>query len=222
MRRETTALELMDDPECDPARLNRTYAQFRTVNALVSGWRRVYRGRLRPRLERSRENTLLDIGFGGGDVPRAIAAWAVRDGFALRVTAIDPDPRAHAFVSAQPPTPGVSFERASSAELDGRFDLVTSNHVLHHLDGPALAGLLADSARLGRYSVHNDLARSRLAVSAYAVATRPLRRGSFLHEDGTLSIRRSFTAAELRAAAPGWRVDTLLPYRLLLSHEEAR
>ncbi|NQX28424.1 methyltransferase domain-containing protein [Microbacteriaceae bacterium VKM Ac-2854] len=212
----------MDDPECDPARLDRTYAQFRTVNALVSGWRRVYRSRLRPRLERDRENTLLDIGFGGGDVPRALAGWARRDGFALQVTAIDPDPRAHAFVSAQPPTPGVHFERASSAELDGRFDLVTSNHVLHHLDPAGLDELLADSERLGRYCVHNDLARSRVAYSAYSVATRPLRRGSFLHDDGALSIRRSFTAAELRAAAPGWRVETLAPYRLLLSHEESR
>lgn len=220
-RRETDALELMDDPECDPDRLQRTYAQFRVVNALVAGWRRVYRTRIRPRLSAERGNTLLDIGFGGGDVPRALAGWARRDGFRLEITAIDPDPRAHAFVATRPPTPGVAFVHATSSEIDGRFDVVTSNHVLHHLDD--LDDFLADSARLGRFVVHNDLARSALAHAAYGIATRPLHRGSFLHYDGALSIRRSYTAAELlHAAPPGWRIEAMPPYRLLLMHEDPR
>ncbi|NQX12510.1 methyltransferase domain-containing protein [Microbacteriaceae bacterium VKM Ac-2855] len=218
--RETVELEAMDDPDCDLRRLTRTYEQFRLVNALVSRWRAIYRTRIRPRLERGRENTLLDIGFGGGDVPRALAGWARRDGFALRITAIDPDPRAQAFVAAQPATLGVEFRPVLSSEVEGSFDIVTSNHVLHHLAAPELAALLADSERLGRYSVHNDLHRSRLAYGVYAVATRPAHGGSLIHEDGLLSIRRSYTAGELRAVAPsGWRVERVRPYRLLLTHE---
>ena len=41
--------------------------------------------------------------------------------------------------------------------------------------------------------------------------------GSYIRQDGLTSIRRSYTAAELRAAAPpGWTVARRVPYRNLL------
>ncbi|RIJ51954.1 methyltransferase, partial [Clavibacter lycopersici] len=96
-RRDTGLTELMDDPDCDPAALDRTYARFPVVNRVVAGWRGVYRSRIRPLLSADRETTLLDIGSGGGDVPLSLARWARRDGLRLSVTGIDPDPRAAAF-----------------------------------------------------------------------------------------------------------------------------
>jgi len=228
--RETEALELMDDPACDEVLLARTYAQSRVVNALVAGWRTIYRRRIRPLLSADRTTSLLDVGSGGGDVPRALARWAGRDGLRLEVTAVDPDPRAHAFATdpaRATPRDGrdrVRFRRATSTELVAageRFDVVTSNHVLHHLDPPALATLLADSARLARVLVvHDDIARSRFAYAAYGLATSPWSGRSFVHHDGLLSIRRSYRRAELVAAVPpSWRVVPMLPSRLLLLHE---
>ena len=41
--RAADAVEQMDLPGCDPARLDRTYAQFALVNRAVSGWRGIYR-----------------------------------------------------------------------------------------------------------------------------------------------------------------------------------
>jgi 2-polyprenyl-3-methyl-5-hydroxy-6-metoxy-1,4-benzoquinol methylase len=223
-RRETSALELMDDPECDLTALRATYRHFALVNRLVSGWRAVYRSRLRPLLDKAGPLTLLDIGSGGGDVPRALAGWALHDGYRLEITAIDPDPRAHEFAVSRPRLQGLRFERTTSRSLvdaGARFDLVTSNHVLHHLDDSSLAGLLDDSERLtSRLAVHNDIARGRFAYAAYAVATTGTFRGSFIHPDGLLSIRRSYRADELRASAPsGWRVSQQWPFRLLLTWE---
>ncbi|WP_308471340.1 class I SAM-dependent methyltransferase [Pseudoclavibacter sp. AY1F1] len=225
LTRDTSSLELMDDPACDRGRLFATYAQFRAVNALVAGWRRVYLRDVRPLLDRQRASRLLDIGFGGGDIPLALASWAARDGLRLEVTAIDPDERAHEFVESRGLTRrGVDFRAASSGELVAageRFDIVTSNHLLHHLDPAALASLLADSAALAPLSLHSDIERGRLALAAFGVATKPLDRGSFVHYDGTLSIRRSYTAPELRAAVPeGWLVRQQFPYRLLLTRDE--
>lgn len=224
--RERDARELMDDPDCDPGALRRTYALFQPINRLVAGWRRIYLRQLRPALSPTRTTTLLDIGSGGGDVPRALAAWAARDGLLLDVTAIDPDARAHDFASALEPVPHLDFRRATSAELvaaDERYDIVTSNHLLHHLDEVELAALLTDSERLARrLVVHNDIARSGLAYAAYRAATTPLARRSFAHFDGSLSIRRSYRAPELRTAVSalgaddGWRVDTAVPFRVIL------
>ncbi|MGI3779451.1 MAG: class I SAM-dependent methyltransferase [Janthinobacterium lividum] len=222
MQRETTAVELMDDPGCDPVLLDRTYAQFAVVNRLVSGWRRLYVANLRPALAASARPTLLDVGFGGGDIPRRLARWADRDGIDLAVTAIDPDPRAGAFVGRSP-TRGVTFRSATSTDLvaEGRrFDVVVSNHLLHHLDPTALQRLLADSEQLaGRLALHSDLRRSSSAYRAYAVVTRPLAGSSFLRADGLLSIRRSYRPDELRDVRPGWSVRAAAPFRVLLQHD---
>jgi len=224
--RATDARELMDDPACDARALERTYHHFDVVNRVVAGWRSVYRELLRPALSRERGNTLLDIGSGGGDVPRLLARWAARDGFALDITAIDPDPRAQAYAAVQRPVPGLGFRAARSDQLvaEGRrYDIVTSNHVLHHLAPAELAALLADSERLaGRLAVHSDIERSPLAYAAFSVGTWPFFRDSFIRADGLTSIRRSFTRAELRAVAPaGWTVQNRLPFRNLLVHRAA-
>ncbi|WP_043444467.1 class I SAM-dependent methyltransferase [Arthrobacter sp. L77] len=220
--RDPDAVEEMDRPDCDPGRLDRTYAQFGLVNAVVSGWRRTYTSLLRPVFSRDRTNTLLDIGAGGGDVPRALARWARLDGFPLEVTAIDPDERAYAFATSRPPLAGLSFRRALSSELvaeGAMFDAVVSNHVLHHLDRPAFDGLLDDTERLTRtVAVHSDIARHPLGYALFSAGTLPLP-GSFIRQDGLTSIRRSYTPGELRAATGGrgqWTVRTAVPFINLL------
>ncbi|RUR03648.1 methyltransferase domain-containing protein [Labedella endophytica] len=216
--------ELMDDPSCDQRALERTYARFGIVNGLVSGWRRLYRERIRPlapEIGRGGEPlTILDIGFGGGDVPVTLARWAARDHVDVRITAIDPDDRAFAFATARAAPDTVSFRRATSSDLVAageRFDVVLSNHVLHHLDAPALAAVLADSERLARrLAVHNDIERGRLAYTGYQIGITPLAPGSFLRTDGLRSVRRSYTLVELADAVPvGWRVERQSPFRLL-------
>jgi 2-polyprenyl-3-methyl-5-hydroxy-6-metoxy-1,4-benzoquinol methylase len=219
--RAVDAVEIMDDPHCDPARLRQTYADFRLVNAVVSGLRHCYRRDIRPRLSASRPHALLDIGSGGGDVARSLARWAARDGLRLTVTAIDPDARAHDFATGQPALPGLEFRRAHSADLVAageRFDTVLSNHVLHHLGAADLGALLVDSERLSRGLVlHGDIERAPLAYAGFGVGTWPFFRGSYIRADGLTSIRRSFSFAELAAAAPpGWSVRRERPYRLVL------
>jgi len=222
-RRDTESQEFMDSPDCDPDRLERTYQQFSNVNRLRSGWRRIYRRCIRPRLDAHRPTTLLDIGFGGGDISRALAGWGARDGLVLRTVAIDPDERALRHVHRLPHA-GVRYEQASSADLVARgerYDLVVSNHLLHHLDTVSLTALLADSEALSRRLViHNDLSRGRAGYGVYAVATLPFARRSFIHQDGLLSIRRSYRRPELQAVVPpGWQVRSMFPQRLLLIHE---
>lgn len=217
----------MDDPGCDPVALERTYARFDLVNAIVSGRGAIYRRWVRPRLRTGGTVRLLDVGTGAADLPRRMLRWAAREGGGLEVVAIDPDARAIAFARAQPPVAGLELRQAATHDLVAageRFDVVLSNHVLHHLTARELGAILADSEALlapGGVAVHADIARSALAYVGFAAGTLPfeptLLRRTYIREDGLTSIRRSHTAAELAAAAPpGWSVRTGVPSRLEL------
>jgi len=216
--------ERMDAPDCSEAVLRRTYERFGLVNRAVACWGVVYRTLILPELaalERSgRPARILDIGCGAGDVLLRLVAAARRDGFAAEGVGIDPDPRA---IAATRRVPHVRFREAFSRDLvdaGERFDIVVSNHLLHHLRADEFDALLADSARLGeRLSLHSDIARGRLAYAAFAVAALPVAPGTFLRVDGLTSIRRSYTPAELGSRLPHpWRVERPGRFRLLAVH----
>ena len=222
--RATHLSEMMDDPACDLETLRRTYAQFGAVNRLVSGWEGTYKRFVRP-LAASQPVHLLDVGSGGGDIPRKLAVWATRDGVALRVTAIDPDERATAYAQSQPHPRNVTFRCASTGDLvqaGERFDLVMSNHLLHHLSAEEVEKVCLESAHLSRGPViHKDLERADLAYAGFMALATPLFRRSFIVHDGLVSICKSFTMDELRGVArkveiPGWRVERSFPFHLLL------
>lgn len=221
-RRLTGVRERMEDPDCDPGELCNTYAQFRAVNRLVSSWRGIYRGDLRPAAD-GRRFTVLDVGFGGGDLPLRLERWAARDGLDLAITAIDTDPRAVSWARERYPESAVSFHRRSLKDLlDGgeRFDAVISNHLLHHFSCSELVEFCAASRRLSRrVAIHHDIVRSDLAWMLFALVTTPFFHRSFIVADGLTSIRRSFTVAELRRLAPaGWQVRKSPPYHQSLIH----
>jgi 2-polyprenyl-3-methyl-5-hydroxy-6-metoxy-1,4-benzoquinol methylase len=221
--RDGALVERMDEPSCDRETLFRTYAAFPRVNRVVSGWRKTYVSQIRPRFT-GPVHSLVDIGSGGGDVARALLGWARRDGVRLDVTAIDPDPRAVDYVRTLPAVDGFSSRSCSSTELadeGARFDFVISNHVLHHLGADELGAVLTDSERLARRAVvHSDIRRSAAAYLLFSAFTAARFRGSFIREDGLVSIRRSYRVDELAARAPrGWTVAAQPPYRILLLFE---
>ena len=230
--RATDVRELMDDPQADEEMLGRTYQRFGAVNAVVSRPGRLYRQDIRPRAA-ARRIRILDIGAGGGDLCRLLVRRLRRDGLEADVTALDADERAIRWASAHDVGLGIRYRCALSSQLveeGDRYDVVLSNHVLHHLDAGEFDAVLRDSQALaapGGLVSHHDIARGRLAYTAFAGATWPLSRtllaGSFIRVDGLRSIRRSYTARELAALAPsGWSVRSRLPARLELRWEAPR
>lgn len=219
--RDTQLRELMDDPQCNPAALERTLQRFSVINRAVSCWGAVYRSHVRPLLAGlDRPARVLDIGCGGGDVLRRLVRLARNDGFSVEGVGVDPDSHAIAVAARAAAVPGVEYRRVYSHELvkqGERFDLVVSNHLLHHLDAAQLDALLDDSAALSTgLSLHSDIARGGVAFGLFGVGALPLAPGTFVWTDGLRSIRRSYTRAELAATLPPtWSVEQPGAFRLL-------
>lgn len=226
MNRWESAAEIMDDPNCDSLLLERTYERFPVVNRFIGGWGNIYQRLLKPMLAQSRQPRLLDIGCGGGDIAIELTRRALADGIDISALGIDPDARAvdfarRASARLKLPTQALDFQEMDSAQLretGAEFDVVISNHLMHHLDDARLRAVVEDSKALSRgVVVHADIRRSAVASALFGIASLPLAPGSLIRRDGLISIRRSFTPLELAArVGPGWEIHTMAPFRLLL------
>lgn len=213
--------EYMDRSDCDFTKLENTYRYFGYINTLLSRWKQIYKEMIRPFALQNRTATVLDIGFGGGDIPLKLAYWSAKDKIDLKITAIDPDERAFNFAKKQVAPENVTFLNCAVGELTGKqFDFVISNHLVHHLDPKELTEILEQSKRLSKQAViFNDIRRSDLGYLFFH-GTWPLFRDSFITPDGLTSIKRSYTYKELKGTIPDdWRVRKLFPFRLLLMYE---
>ncbi len=211
----------MDRNDCDLDKLNNTYSQFKTINRLLSGWKKIYRDHLRPELKKGTSYTLLDIGFGGGDVPVMLKQLADKDGFDLQITAIETDIRAVEYVERNLDGNAIAFKHCSTTDLvtkGFKFDFVISNHLIHHLDASSLTDILLEAEQLARRKViFNDIERSDVGYVLFRMITPLLFHDSFVSYDGSISIRKSYTGEELDRSTPDrWMVKRLFPFRLLL------
>ena len=223
--RQPQLVELMDREDCDPVLLNNTYRQFSTINLLLSQWKRIYKKELLPLMQKGQTYTLLDIGFGGGDVSIELANWAQRDGFDLQVTGIETDKRAYDYATNLDTSNSVTFRHSSSSDLiaeQASFDFVISNHVLHHLSDVETQLILDEAKSLATLKVlFNDIERSDLGFALFTTFARLLFRKSFIVADGLTSIKRSYTYQELKDIAPeSWKVNRIFPFRLLLKYDK--
>ncbi len=225
-KRQPNLVEQMDRKDCDPVKLENTYQQFSRINGLLSNWNRIYKQKIRPVFSDSnKEYSLLDVGFGGADIPLSISRWAKIDGIKLNITAIETDSRAFEFVNKLPDCDGVTFINCSSSDLVSQhfqYDVVISNHVLHHLNKNETLSILDDAKKLAKSRViFNDIERSDLGYLLFNILSRPLFWNSFITEDGLTSIKRCYTLSELKKIAPpGWKVERSFPFRLLLMYEK--
>lgn len=226
--RESDLVEEMDRQDCDPVLLFNTYRQFQTLNRLISRWPLIFDALIAPIARRvnrrGRALNVLDIGCGGGDVCLMMAQRAAMQALEVTVTGIDPDERAIICARQLSPHDQVQFRQLHSEDLVQRgesFDVVISNHLLHHLQEPELQNLCQNAEHLAEVLIlFNDIRRSRLGYRLFRSLAPLLFDTSYIVPDGLTSIRRSFTPGELSALLPAeWQVRPLAPGRLMVVRE---
>ena len=224
LARAAGARELLDGPV--PLRdLARSLGDVARLNGIFGGRLVTLRHvrHLLARYPRARPVTVLDLGTGSADIPRALVRWARRAGRSLRVIALDRDAATLSLARrATAGYPEITLVRADALALPfrpGAVDVAISALTLHHLEPAPAAACLAAMDEVARAGlVVNDLARSRLALVLVWLATRALACGPLSRHDGPLSVKRAYTPDEVRGlcARAGLRDVVIRRYAPLL------
>jgi len=205
--RLTHARELLDEPDHDPRELEASLDDVAAVNRWLGGRRALLR-HLRPLLRAAARSgagppSILDAGTGIGDLPRAIAERARRDGHELRIVATDVHPQTLEIARRRLAAwPEITVEAADVRDLpypDRAFDVALLSLTLHHLDDEDQITALRELGRVARRAVIvGELERSWPAyVGARILAATVWRRNRLTRHDGPISVLRAFTPGEL-------------------------
>lgn len=216
------AEELMDADDLDHATYAAVVHDLAQVNTLTMA-RRPTRAFLRSLPARTLR--ILDVGFGDGDMLRAIAIWARQEGRGVDLVGVDLNPRSEAAARAATPSEmAIEYCTGDYADLGGQhWDVILSSLVAHHMTHDQLVAFLRfmeAEARVGWFV--NDLHRHGFAYCGFPLLARLMRWHPIVRHDGQLSVARSYRPDEwppmlVEAGITGAQIERRFPFRLCVS-----
>jgi SAM-dependent methyltransferase len=219
----TIAEEQMDAPDLPAETYRQVLADLAKVNRATFSSRPTL-SFLKRALGERRRLKLLDVGFGQGDMLRAIAHWAGKRGLAADLVGVDLNPNSEIMARAvtNPAAPIRYLTGDYHDQAGNGWDFVVSSFVTHHMTPQQLDDFLRFMERESAMGwLVNDLHRHAFAYHGFPLLARIAGWHRIVREDGQLSIARSFRAAEWHAllaqaglAGSGAQVVRRFPFRL--------
>jgi hypothetical protein len=218
--------EMMDAPDVAPAVLAACLADLAKVNTVTLArpptlaWlAKATRG-----MAKGESFSLLDVGYGQGDMLRSVHRWAVKAGLRPNLAGIDLSPwSAPAAEAATDPALGIRYLTGDVFEYrpDAPLDFVISSLVTHHLSDEQVVRFIQwMEATCRRGWFINDLHRHPIAFYGFTALSWAARWHPFVRHDGPVSVARAFQRRdwERLLAAAGVprdqvRVDWRFPFR---------
>jgi SAM-dependent methyltransferase len=140
--------------------------------------------------------TILDVGYGYGDLLRRIDAWSRRKGRSLDLIGIDLNPLSETIARAATPADmAIEYRTGDIFEYEPErpIDFVISSQTTHHLSDEELVGFIGWMERVAaRGWFITDLHRHSVPFHAFRILSRLARWHRFVQHDGPVSIARSF------------------------------
>lgn len=173
---------------------------------------------------------ILDVGFGAGDMLRAIDSLCQRHGTPARLIGIDLNPRSKpAAAQMTPPQASIDYRTGDlfAWSDDEPIDIVISASVTHHMSDDEIRRFLTwmeNRSRMGWFI--NDLNRHAFAYHGFRLLSAMMPWHPFIGHDGPISIARSFRRedwlrllrdTDLDHAA---RIEWRFPFRFCVSRRK--
>ena len=227
-RNRSPQLEWMDTESISAGDFARCLADLATVNSVtlarpptIAFMRRVARG-----LPAGTRLSVLDVGFGEGDMLRRIHRWGTQRGLHLDLSGVDLNPWSTAAAQAATPAAmGIRYITSNLFDLPpGETDVVISSLFTHHLTDAQIVDFLVwmeAQVRLGWFV--NDLHRHPIAFHGFRLLSGAAGWHRFVQHDGPISVARSFRRRDWDALlgkaglAGKATVRWHMPFRLCIS-----
>jgi ubiquinone/menaquinone biosynthesis C-methylase UbiE len=174
-----------------------------------------------------RSFSVLDVGAGSGELLRVAADWARETDRKAWLVGLELNARsARSILDESREFSEICSVQANGFQLpfrDQAFDFVIQSLTLHHFDDEGAVRILREIARVAARGIFViDLHRSPVAYFFYTTIGHLFLHNRLLHEDGALSILKSWKAEELRALANkaglmDIQIEKHFPSRLILS-----
>jgi 2-polyprenyl-3-methyl-5-hydroxy-6-metoxy-1,4-benzoquinol methylase len=193
--------ELLDAPEIPKELLFRNLRELDVVNRRLGGHAITLAGMKKLITDKNKVYRIADIGCGGGDAMKQIAAWARRNGFKVQLTGVDMNADAIAYMKefcrAYPEISGVQSDYRDYLRAGNETDIIHCSLFCHHLEDDALKELLVYMQQYARRGfVINDLHRHWFAYYSIKFLTRLLNGSRLVKNDAPLSVLRGFRKEE--------------------------
>ena len=222
LRERATEPEYFDSPARQPDEIIASYRELARVNWLcrfADPYTRIMSRWLGA--ANCRQLSILDLGAGDGSLGREMEKFAQRQGWDWRVTNFDVNPVPLRLAST---SRNVAGSVLALPFVENSFDVVVASQMTHHLaDGDAVIQHLREAWRVARRGVFiTDMTRGPFFYAAVWVMIHALRLSPAMRADGLLSVKRSWTCAELagiaaRSGLPGLSVRSYFGTRLIVS-----
>jgi len=227
-RRRSPQLEWMDTESISAADFAQCLADLAVVNSVtlarpptIAFMRQVARG-----MAPGARLSVLDVGFGEGDMLRRVHRWGTRRGLRMELSGVDLNPWSTAAAEAATPAAmGIRYVTSDLFDLPpGETDVVLSSLFTHHLtDAQVVEFLVWMEARARRGWFVNDLHRHPVAFHGFRLLSGVAGWHRFVQHDGPISVARSFRRRDwdalLRQAGLAGKATVRwhLPFRLCIS-----
>lgn len=198
--------EIMDDLEMEGEELARTLAEIKYINDWLGGNKVVLNAlkQIFKNIDPEKTIKILDLGCGGGEILREIAAYCRKKNIKVELVGID----ANAFTINYAIEQCAYYKEVSFLKLDIfsddfknlTYDIAVCSLFLHHFENDKIVQILRTinkSAKIGL--IINDLQRSKIAFFLFNLVTAILFAGKMAKNDGKISIKRSFLKTDLIA-----------------------
>ncbi|MEI9852907.1 MAG: methyltransferase domain-containing protein [Sphingomonas sp.] len=199
LSRRSTEVEYMDGEDVTPDEFAACMKDLALVNTVTLARRPTlaFIDRALRATAPDRVLTVMDVGFGEGDMLRAIGRLARRRGRAIRLVGVDLNPRSEVVAKAvTPPDMPIAYSTGDYADWppDDAIDLVISSIVTHHMTQDEILRFLQwMEARAQLGWLINDLHRHLFPYYGFALLATVMRWHPFVRHDGPVSIARAFT-----------------------------
>lgn len=205
MKHRSNEPELMDDLNLATDELRQNLEELEVVNRWLGGYSPVLDA-LEKNWNKAKKITIADIGSGGGDTLRVIAAWAKRKKLDFEGVGID----ANSFMIDFSREKSTQFSEITFEKIDifdekfkeKNFDFVICSLFCHHFSDDDLVKMFKQLNQQANIClIINDLHRNWLAYYGIYILTRVLNGSRLVKNDAPLSVKRAFRYNDLKNIA---------------------